>query len=156
MMKLEKRQIRMISLAIVAFFVLSVVGIAVSQTGSVSHAAAAAGSGSVGVVNYDMLVSQHPDYTVAQKSFEDEVALAKKDFDAKAATMNDKEKQDYYMQIQERLQLKKASLLGSVNDKVTAAVKAVADAKGLAIVIDKGNVVYGGQDITDEVIKKFK
>ena len=52
--------------------------------------------------------------------------------------------------------MKKASLLGSVNDKVTAAVKAVADAKGLAIVIDKGNVVYGGQDITDEVIKKFK
>ena len=155
MMKLETRQIRMISLAIVAFFVLSVVGIAMSQSGSVSHAAAA-GSGSVGVVNYDMLVSQHPDYAVAQKSFEDEVALAKKDFDAKAATMNDKEKQDYYMQIQERLQLKKASLLGSVNDKVTAAVKAVADAKGLAIVIDKGNVVYGGQDITDEVIKKFK
>lgn len=153
MMKLEKRQIRMISLAIVAFFVLSVVGLAVSQSGSVGHAAA---SSNVGVVNYDMLVSQHPDYATAQKTFEAEVEQAKKDFEGKAASMNDKEKQEYYMQLQQRLQLKKAELLGGVNDKVTAAVKAVADAKGLAIVIDKSNVVYGGQDITEDVIKKFK
>ena len=40
-------------------------------------------------------------------------------------------------------------------DKINAAVKKVADAKGLTIVVEKSNVVYGGQDITDEVIKSY-
>lgn len=43
--------------------------------------------------------------------------------------------------------------MGAINDKVMAAVKSVAEAKGLTIIVDKGSVVYGGQDITDDVMK---
>ncbi|MPN32162.1 hypothetical protein SDC9_179638 [bioreactor metagenome] len=84
-----------------------------------------------------------------------EVEQAKKDFESKSATMNDKEKNDYYMQLQQRLSLKQQELIAPVFDKVDAAIKAVADAKGLSVVMDKSNVVYGGQDITDEVAKKI-
>ena len=35
------------------------------------------------------------------------------------------------------------------------AVKSVADAKGLTVVIDKNAVVYGGTDITQDVVKKI-
>ena len=34
-------------------------------------------------------------------------------------------------------------------------VKAVAEAKGLQVVLDKNAVVYGGQDITQDVVKKL-
>ena len=37
--------------------------------------------------------------------------------------------------------------------KIEAAIKKVADKKGLAVVVDKNTVVYGGVDITDEVAK---
>jgi len=152
MLKLEKKQVKMITLAIAVFFVLGIVGIAVSQTGK-SYAAGS--SSNVGVVNHQMLVTQHPDMAKAQEAMQAEVEQAKKDFEAKSASMNDKEKQDYYMQLQQRLSLKEKELIAPVFDKVDAAIKAVADAKGLAVVIDKGNVVYGGQDITDEVMKKI-
>jgi len=84
-----------------------------------------------------------------------EVEKAKKDFETKSASMNDKEKQDYYAQVQQGLSLKQQELINPVIDKVEAAIKAVADAKGLSVVMDKSNVVYGGTDITDEVGKKI-
>lgn len=34
-------------------------------------------------------------------------------------------------------------------------VKSVAEAKGLSVVLEKSSVVYGGQDITQDVIKKL-
>ena len=38
---------------------------------------------------------------------------------------------------------------------IDAAVKKIADNKGLAVVIAKDAVVYGGQDITDDVVKEI-
>ena len=142
------------SLAIAVFFMLGVVGLALSQSGKTSVASAGSSS-NIGVVNQQLLVSQHPDMAKAQAAMEAEVESAKKDFETKSASMNDKEKQDYYAQVQQRLSLKQQELITPVLDKVEAAIKAVADAKGLSVVMDKGNVVYGGVDITDEVGKKF-
>ncbi|MDF2635226.1 MAG: hypothetical protein K0R78_2100 [Pelosinus sp.] len=135
-------------------FVLGIVGLALSQS-STSYAADAKSSSKIGVVNHQMLVAQHPDMAKAQQDMQAEVEQAKKDFEAKSASMNDKEKQDYYAQIQQRLSLKEQQLIAPVFEKVDAAIKAVADAKGLSVVMDQGNVVYGGQDITDEVGKKI-
>lgn len=155
MLKLEKKQVKLISLAIVALFVLGVIGIAVSSQAGKTNVASASGSSSIGVVNHQLLISQHPDMAKAQEAWQAEMEQAKKDFDTKSASMNDKEKQDYYTQVQQRLSLKQQELIAPVFDKVDAAIKAVADAKGLSVVLDKSNVVYGGQDITDEVTKKI-
>lgn len=153
MLEVNKKQVKVISLAIALFFVLGIVGIAVSQTGT-SHAASAPAS-SVGKVNADQLVAQHPDMAKAQETYNAEVEQAKKDFDAKAATMSDKEKQDYYNQIQQRLANRQQELINPIMDKVNAAIKAVADAKGMTVVVDASIVIYGGTDITEEVQKKL-
>jgi outer membrane protein len=151
-LKIEKKQVKIVSVVVAAFFLLGIVGIALSQSGKTY----AAPTSNIGVVNFQMLVSQHPDAAAAQEAMKAEVAQAQKDFDAKSATMtNDKDKQEYFMQLQQRLNAKNQELLGAINDKVTVAVKGVADAKGLAVVVDKGAVIYGGQDITDEVTKKI-
>jgi len=153
-LSLKKKQVKFVSLAVAVFFMLGVIGLALSQSGKTS-AAAANSSSNIGVVNQQMLVSQHPDMAKAQEAMQAEVEQARKDFETKSASMNDKEKQDYYAQIQQRLSVKQQELINPVIDKVEAAIKAVADAKGLTVVMDKGNVVYGGQDITDEVGKKI-
>lgn len=151
MLKIDKKQVKLISLAIAVFFVLGIVGIAVSQ----SNRSYAAAPSNIGIVNWDMVVSQHPDIATLQKTMQAEVEQAKKDFDTKSASMSDQAKQDYYMQTQERLSLKQQELLAPILDKVKASIKEVADAKGITIVMEKGNVVYGGQDITDDVVKKI-
>jgi outer membrane protein len=151
-LKIEKKQVKIISVVVAVFFLLGVVGIALSQSGK-SYAAGS--SSNVGIVNSQILLQSLPDYAKAQQDFQAEYEQAKKDYDAKSATMNDKEKQEYSAQVQQRLALRQQELIGAINDKIVAAVKAVADSKGLTVVLDKSNVIYGGQDITDEVGKKL-
>jgi len=153
-LNLGKKQVKIVSLTVAIFFMLGVVGLALSQSGS-SVVSAASNSSSIGVVNYQMLFAQHPDAAKAQETIKAEVEQARTDFETKSATMNDQEKQDYYAQLQQRLSLKDQELSNAVRAKIEVAIKAVADAKGLSIVMDKGNVVYGGVDITDEVGKKI-
>ena len=153
MLNLKKTHVKIISLTIAVFFLLGVVGIALSQSGK-STASAASNSANIGVVNSQMF-DQLPEMIKASEAMQAEVEIAKKDFETKSANMNDKEKQDYYAQVQQRLGLKQQEIFTPVHDKVEAAIKAVADAKGLSVVMDKGNVVYGGTDITEEVSKKI-
>ncbi len=154
MIKFEKKQIKIISVAIAFVFVFSIVALALSQS-STGFAGAAGSSSNVGVVNQQLIVSQHPDMTAAKEAMQKEVEQAKADFESKSANMNDQEKQAYYQQIQQRLAAKEKELITPIFDKVEATIKSVADAKGLSVVLDKSNVVYGGQDITDEVVKKL-
>ena len=147
----NKKNVKTVALAIAAAFLFGVAGLAVSQT---THVASAAPASSVGVVNYQMVVQQHPGLAKVQTTMQAESEAAKKEFDAKAASLGDKEKQEYYMQLQQRLQLKNQELMVPLFSKVDAVIKEVADAKGLSVVVDKGAVIYGGQDITDDCVKK--
>ena len=134
---------------VAVLFILGVVGITGVSTNTTY--AAAGVSSTVGIVDYQFLLSQHPDMAVAQQTMNAAIAQAKSDFDAQSATMSDQDKQALYQQLQQGLQQKNQELLGPIDNKVMAAVKSVAEAKGLTTVVDKGTVVYGGQDITNEV-----
>ena len=147
----NKKNVKMIAIVIAASFLLGVAGLAVTQT---SHVSAAAPASNVGVVNYQMVVQQHPDLAKVQSTMQTESESAKKEFDAKAASLGDKEKQEYFMQLQQRLQLKNQELMVPIFNKVDAVIKEVSDSKGLSIVVDKNAVIYGGQDITDDCVKK--
>jgi len=150
-LKIEKKQVKIISVAIAVIFMLSVVGIAVSQTGT----SQAAPTSNVGKVNYDDVVRSTPDFAKFVEAFRAEQEQAQKDFDAKKDSLNDQQKQEYFMQLQQRLNVKQNELLKPIEDKVQAAIKEVADTRGLAVVMPAGMVVYGGQDITEDVKKKL-
>jgi outer membrane protein len=150
--KNNKKNVKIVALAIAAAFLFGVAGIAVSQT---SHVASAAPASNVGKVNYQTLVQQHPDMAKVQTTMQAESETAKKEFDAKSASLGDKEKQEYFMQLQQRLQLKNQELMVPIFNSVDGVIRQIADAKGLAVVVDAGAVIYGGTDITDECAKKI-
>ena len=152
MIKLEKKQVKLMSILIALIFIGSVVAIALTQTGSV---ASAASSSNVGVVEYDQIMFQHPDMKNLDDQLKASIADIKAEFDEKSAGMNDQEKQDYYMQCQERILQRREELLAPVIASVDNAIKAVADKRGLSVVLAKAAVVYGGQDITQEVIAQI-
>jgi outer membrane protein len=97
-LKIEKKQVKIISVAIAVIFMLSVVGIAVSQTGT----SQAAPTSNVGKVNYDDVVRSTPDFAKFVEAFRAEQEQAQKDFDAKKDSLNDQQKQEYFMQLQQR------------------------------------------------------
>lgn len=152
MMKLEKKQVRFVSILIAVIFIGSVVALALTQTGGI---ASAASSSSVGTIDYQQVMASHPDVEGLQGQMETAVNEIKKEFEEKSASMNEQEKAEYYQQCQLRLAQKQQELLEPIRTAVDAAIKKVADKKGMAVVIDKMAVIYGGQEITQDVIAEF-
>lgn len=134
-----------------AFLLSAAAGITISQNDKTFAAA----SSIVGSVDFQLLMDQHPDTAVAQQTMQAAIAQTKQEFETKGATMNEQDKKDLYTKLQQQLAAKQQTLLDPIKDKVLAAVKAVAEAKGMTIVIDKGAVIYDSQDITAEVGKKM-
>lgn len=147
----DKKTVKLISLTIAAVFILSVFGMAFTQGGFSGVASAAAADSAVGVVNYQLLVSQSPDMQNVKTAMQQEQQTVAEEFKTKSASMSNEEKQTYYNQLQERLGNKQRELLEPVYKKIDSAIEKTAKKKGLSIVVDKGFVVYGGVDITGEV-----
>jgi outer membrane protein len=130
-----------------------VVALALTQSGGI---ASAAPSSTVGVVDMSRLVMEHPDSKGIDDQMKAERDAAQKDYEEKAAGMSDQEKESFYRQKLEYLSNKENELLEQLLKKIEESVKQVADAKGLSVVVAKQAVIYGGTDITQDVISKFK
>ena len=148
------KNVKLVSLFVAAIFVLGCFALTLTQSGVTSSAAASSES-AIGVVNYQAVVSQSPDLATMQATMKAEVDAAKTDFETKSANMNDAEKQRYYQQLQERLANKQNELMDPILKKAEAAIQKVADKKGLSVVVEKSTVVFGGVDITEEVVKNL-
>ena len=154
MLKLENKQVKIISIIIALVFIGSVVALALTQSGS--GIASAASNGNVGVVDRDQVMAQHPNGQNVENQMRAAITEVQKDFEEKSAGMSDQEKQDYYRQCQLRLQQKQQELIEPMIKSIDDAVKKTADAKGLSVVVDKAVVVYGGTDITNDVVSRLK
>lgn len=91
-----------------------------------------------------------------QNTMRNEMAAAEKDFEAKAKTMSEQERMKYGKQLQDRLMNKENELMTPVMNSINAAIKKVADKKGLSVVVHKNAVIVGGVDITEDVVKGLK
>ncbi|MCQ2359459.1 MAG: OmpH family outer membrane protein [Phascolarctobacterium sp.] len=150
------KNVKLVSLFIAAIFVLGCFALSVTQSGFSKMASAAASESAIGVVNFQMVVTQSPELAKVRTAMQEEVKNAQKDFETKSASMNDQEKQQYYQQLQERLANKEKELMDPLMKGIEDAIKKVADKKGLSVVVEKSTVVYGGVDITDEVAKSLQ
>ena len=153
MLKLQKTQVKVVCVLIAVVFIGSVVALALSQSSQMGIASAA-GNGNVGVVDYRQF-SNSPDVANVETEMQKASADAQKEFNEKSANMSDQEKNDYYQQTMQRLQQQRQDLLDPVQKKIDDAVKEVADKKGISVVLVKDTVIYGGTDITADVVKQL-
>ena len=152
MVTLQKKTVKIVSVLIALVFIGSVVALGLSQYGATTASAA---SSNVGVIDYRQVMSQHPDLSSANEQMQKAVADAKQEFESKSANMADQEKAEYYQQTQQRLSQKNQEIFEPLQKSVEESVKSVAEAKGLSVVLEKSAVVYGGNDITQDVIAKM-
>ena len=94
-----------------------------------------------------------------QPAREKYVAAAKhvqEDFQNQAANMTPEQQQQFIEQKQKEMQDKQKELIDPIRNSIEEQVKAVADSRGINVVLDKNNVLYGGQDITQDVLTKIQ
>jgi len=117
--------------------------------------AAPSAAGSIGYADFMYLINQHPDTLQANAQLQTEQAAAKQEYESKASGLNDKEKLELDRQLGSRLEKKRLELLKPISDKVAAAANEIMKEKGLTIIISKNDVIAGGVDITNDVLKKI-
>ena len=133
--------------AILMAFLITLAGTSPSQ--------AAPAASTVGYVDFIYLVEHHPAAAKANEALKAEQEAAKQEFADKSAGLSDQEKQQLDQELSRRVEQKRLALLKPLSDQVVAAANAVAKEKGLSIVIGKREVVCGGVDITEAVLKKL-
>jgi outer membrane protein len=109
----------------------------------------------IGIIDYGQLIMRHPDTAKADETLRAEADKAQKEYNAQATKLSDAEKQNLQRQLSQQLVQKRQELLKPIADKVNAAIKEVITEKNLSMVVYKSTVFFGGQDITEDVLKKI-
>lgn len=153
MINFQKKQVKIISVIIAAVFIFSIVALGVSQYQS---GMAGASSSNVGVVDYSQLISQHPSMQTAREKYEEAAKQVQDEFTQKAGSMTPEQQQEFIEQKQKEMQDKQKELIDPIRTSIENQVQEVAASRSINVVLDKNNVLYGGQDITQEVLKKIQ
>ncbi len=111
----------------------------------------------IGVIEPQTVLSQHPKMAQVRKQIQE--VLQKKQEEAKAAIANekdDKKKAEIYQTKQNEAAVEEQKLMAPILKDMDVAIRSVAKAKGLTLVIDVAQALMGGVDITHDVIAELK
>lgn len=107
----------------------------------------------VAYVDTTKLFAEFPVMKSMQAQLEKETAQMQAEFDKKAAGLDNAAKQKLFSEYQARLEKRKGELVPKAVDQVLAVVRKVAQSQGYSIVLEKQAVLYGGKDLTADVLK---
>lgn len=122
-----------------------------------SGMAMAAGNG---YVDYNAVIAATPAFSQAQKKLVTTQQTLQQQFNNQSKGMNDKQKQELALKLDKQLQAKqqeiqKNEIVPAVN-KIRAAIEAAARKNGIDFVVQESAWLYGGKDLTQEVINQMK
>jgi len=126
------------------FFILPLAGAALAQD-------------VMGCVDPQKIMFQHPKFEDVQKQIRD--VTNKKQEEAKIAIdkeTDDKKKSQIFQTKRTEAAEEERKLMEPIFKDINLAIRMVANAKKITVVVDKGAVFYGGADITDDVIAELK
>ncbi|MCI5836626.1 MAG: OmpH family outer membrane protein [Veillonellaceae bacterium] len=120
-------------------------------------AAAAAGNG---FVNYAAVLQESPEFAQAQREMVSAQQALQQQFDTRSENMNDRQKQELLAKLQKDLQMRQEAIQRSkvvpALQKIQAAIEAAAKKNGIDFVVQESAWLYGGKDLTQEVIDRLK
>lgn len=113
-------------------------------------------SAASGYVNMEAVLSATPAFVQAGKELASEQQKMQKQFNAEAKNLSEKEKQNLGEKLNRQLVEKEQRLMSPIQEKLKIAIAKAAKEKGVDIVINAREVVYGGIDLTESVKQNMK
>ncbi|MEA3507297.1 MAG: OmpH family outer membrane protein [Synergistota bacterium] len=117
----------------------------------------AAAEEKIGVIDPQKVLFQHPRFEQVQKQRRS--VVEKKQQEAQTAiekTEDNQEKQKIYETKRMEAAKEEQKLMEPIFKDIDLAIRTVAKAKGVTLVLDKGQVFFGGADLTEDVIQELK
>lgn len=137
-----------LGIAIAVIVVLAAAGYLAARSGP-----AFGQSMTIGYVDMPRALDAHPGRASAESALRDYAQAQVADAQQKMKTMSATQKQDLQRQVDQQIFKKRAQLLGGLDKDIRAAVEKVAKQQGVSVVLSRDVVLYGGVDLTDQVIK---
>ena len=111
----------------------------------------------IGVIDPQKVLFQHPKFEQAQRQIK--TVVEKKQAEAKDAidkTSDNNEKQRIFETKRQEAAREEQKIMEPIFKDLDLAIRTVAKAKGVTVVLDKTQVFFGGADITEDVIQELK
>ena len=149
----NKKNVKTVSIIVGVLFVISVGALAYTQMAG--HGGSGAVS-NIGVIDMQRVVESNPNLVQdAQKEMAAYNEELQKEFNEKSANLDDEGKAKLSDELRQKLQDKQQSIQEDLKKRVDEASKAVADGKGLSVVMTRDSVLFGGTDVPEQVSKKL-
>ena len=103
-------------------------------------------------VNVERVFRSYPDIQTTMSVINLERQKAENEFNEKAPKLDDKGRRELGEKLSAQVDKKEASLLNPIREKIRKTIGQVAKSHGIANVVDASAVVFGGKDLTEEVI----
>ncbi len=110
----------------------------------------------VGYVHRQQVFAGYPGIQELMQQIQTMRTEAQKDYDTRSKDLPDAERRALSDAIAREEARKEDALMKPVGEKIEASIKAIAEERGLTAIIDADIVIYGGIDITADVIAKIK
>lgn len=134
-------------------FFLTLVMTLILTVGCAASALAAGTGNLIGHVNVQRVFRNYPDMQTTMSAINLERQRAENEFKEKAASLDEKGKRELGEKLSERVQKKEESLLNPIRSSISKAIAEVAKSHGIENVVDSSAMVYGGMDLTQEVME---
>lgn len=129
--------------------VITLVSIALSFSGCARN------MGKVAVIDYQVVLANHPDRKDAEKKLDDAYREVQKQLEKqKDASISQDEKMQKMQQFQKQMIAQEKTLVAPIKADVNEKIDETMKEKGYTAVFSKDSLVRGGDDITDEILKK--
>ena len=111
----------------------------------------------MGCVSPQKIMFQHPKFAQVQKQIKEMTEKKQKEAkDAIDKESDDKKKAQIYQSKRQEVAREEAKLMEPLFKDINLAIRTVANAKKVTVVVDKDAVFFGGLDLTQDVITELK
>ena len=139
---------KLLAIAVVVIVALAAAGFFATRGGP-----AFGQSLTIGWVDMARALDAHPRKASAETALKEYAQTQIGDAQQRMKAMTPVQRQDLQRQVDQDIFKRRAELLGGLDKDLRAAIEKVARQQGISLVLSREVVLYGGVDLTDQVIK---
>lgn len=110
----------------------------------------------VAYVNLERVFAEHPARTAAEKTLNKKAAEYQQQLEKEAESLSGSEQKDILKKYQKELRILESELLDSITNELENIIIETAEQKKVKFVLEEDQVLYGGYNLTDDILAKLK
>src|SRR3989304_4321051 len=108
----------------------------------------------IGIVDMQRALDAHPRKAASERALQEFFAAKQREFRERSKAMTAEQRQLLDRELQQQVLVKRQELLGGLDKEIRTVIEDVAKTQGVAIVLERSVVLFGGVDLTDQGIQK--